>query len=65
MPRNRPGYEQGQAVEAAVRSVVLGQANRSPFARPLMAKQVNAMLPAELQRSERHIRRCLAKLRRD
>jgi hypothetical protein len=60
-PRNRKGYEEGQAVQAAVRRIMAAQ---PPLAAPLTAKAVNAKLPPHLRRSERGIQHHMQCIRR-
>jgi hypothetical protein len=61
MPRNRQGYEQGQAVEAAIVEILR---NHSPLDMPLLSKQINERLIPKLRRSDRTIRWHIGKIRK-
>jgi len=52
-PRNRKAFEHGLAVRAAIRTIL---AEHPPLARPLTARQINALLPLALRRCESVVR---------
>ncbi|MGO9992856.1 MAG: hypothetical protein ACLPTF_10155 [Steroidobacteraceae bacterium] len=60
-PRNLKAYEEGQAVQTAVKAML---AAHPPLGAPLTAKAINARLPPHLRRSERDIRHHMQVIRK-